>query len=163
MIKPLFIIITVLMLFTGLSNCLAQQPADTASQASAAHDDMPAGMDSRKMAQGAVNNHYPLPGDVLRYQKQMDLSPLQISRLTAANKTLSLKKREVSQSVTLNEKTLDKIFKSHRLNEGAIVFYGNRYGLYEGEMRSAILTACFQAAQVLTARQIARFEQLQKP
>lgn len=136
----------------------AAQPADT----TAAAKGMPAGMDIYKLAKVATSQHYPLPDEVMFYQKQLTLTAAQLSRMTAIIKTLNLKKAEISQSVTLNERTLQKLFATRKAQESNLIFYGNRYGLYEGEMRTAVLVACTLTARVLTPLQINRFEQLQK-
>jgi hypothetical protein len=60
----------------------------------------------------------------------------------------------------LNEKKLDDLFSTKKVNEGSITFYANRYGLYEGEYRASVLLACYNTYQALTAQQIALFEQL---
>ena len=73
-----------------------------------------------------------------------------------------MKKAEVGQSVIRNEKMLDSIFRTRRVDEGSVIFYGNRYGLYEGEYRTALLMACYKTQKLLTDRQIKRFEALQK-
>ena len=46
---------------------------------------------------------------------------------------------------------------------GKIIFYTNRHGLYQGELKNAILQACFATEKQLTPQQIKRFEALQKP
>ncbi|GAB2696864.1 hypothetical protein GCM10027037_21040 [Mucilaginibacter koreensis] len=141
------------------NHLMAQSVADS----SAAGKGMTAGMDIRTMAKVANLHHYPLPDDVLVYQKQLELTPEQLAKLQAIIKTLNLKKAEIRQSVTANEKTLNKLFDTRKPEEGALIFYGNRYGLYEGEMRTAVLNACAQTGKVLTPRQNTKFEQLQKP
>lgn len=107
-------------------------------------------------------NHYPLPDDVLKYKKEMDLSPIQISKINDLIKTLKMKKAEVSVSVINNERVLDSLFRTKKADEGNIVFYSNRYGLYEGEYRTALLMACFGTRRLLTDQQLKKFEALQK-
>lgn len=120
------------------------------------------GNDINRMAYVAELNHYPSPDKMLGYKKELDLSPAQITQLTAIMKTLQMKKIEIGQSVIRNERMLDSIFRTHRLDEGTIIFYGNRYGLYEGEYRTALLTACYKTQKLLTDRQIKQFEALEK-
>jgi len=120
------------------------------------------GTDLKNLAFVAELNHYPLPDKAIRYKKELDLSPAQVTQLNSILKTLRMKKQEVGQSVLQNEQTLDKLFRTRKLDEGSIIFYGNRYGLYEGEYRTALLTACYKTEKILTLPQIKRLEALQK-
>jgi len=120
------------------------------------------GIDLNNTAYVAELNHYPLPDQLIKYKKELDLSPSQINAITAVVKFLNMKKQEVGQSVIRNERMLDSLFRTGRLDEGSVAFYGNRYGLYEGEYRTAMLQACFRTQKLLTERQIKKFEELQK-
>lgn len=163
----------ILLLFFSLLTfglaAVAQSPADTVMKHSTVrtltdeqYNAWLKGIDLNKMAFVAELNHYPSPDKMLQYKKELDLSPTQITQLTAILKTLQMKKAEVGGSVIRNEKLLDSIFRTHKVDEGVIIFYGNRYGLYQGEYRTALLTACYQTQKLLTDRQIKRFEALQK-
>ncbi len=111
----------------------------------------------------AIKNGFPMPAQVLKYQQELLLTATQISRLKEIDKTLALKKIETSISNSRNEQMLDSMFKTRKLNEGSIIFYTNRYGLYEGEYRGAVLVACYDTRMLLTAAQLAKFIRLQKP
>ncbi|QKJ31786.1 hypothetical protein HQ865_19115 [Mucilaginibacter mali] len=106
--------------------------------------------------------HYPLPDKLLQYKKELDLSPSQIAAITAIVKQLQMKRLEIGASVIRNERVLDSLFRTNKADEGSIIFFGNRYGLYEGEYRTAVLTACFKTQKALTDRQIKKFEALLK-
>lgn len=106
--------------------------------------------------------HYPLPDKLLQYKKELDLSPSQITVITAIVKQLQMKRLEIGASVIRNERVLDSLFRTNKADEGSIIFFGNRYGLYEGEYRTAVLTACFKTQKVLSERQIKKFEALLK-
>jgi len=120
------------------------------------------GKDIYGMALVAELNHYPSPEKVIKFKKQLDLSPIQVSKLNAINKELHRKKVEMGWIIIRNEQTLDSIFKYHRLDNGSLIFYANRYGLYQGELRNAILQACLTTWGLLSPQQITRFEALQK-
>jgi hypothetical protein len=120
------------------------------------------GVDINRMAYIAEINHYPLPDKLLQYKKDLDLSPVQITQITVVLKILQMKKMEIGQSVIRNERMLDSIFRTRKVDEGSVIFYGNRYGLYEGEYRTALLTACYKTQQLLSERQVKLFEALQK-
>lgn len=120
------------------------------------------GTDLENHSYVAELNHYPLPDGVLKFKKELDLSPIQVTKLNEVIKMMKLKKTEVGISVIRNERTLDSLFRTGRLDEGSIIFYGNRYGLYEGEYRTALLIACFNTRKLLTAQQLKKFEAIQK-
>lgn len=120
------------------------------------------GVDLSDKAYVAQLNHYPLPDKLLQYKTQLDLSPSQVTAITAVIKQLKMKRLEIGESIIRNERTLDSLFRHNRLNDGSIIFYGNRYGLYEGEYRTAVLEACFKTRRLLSDRQVSAFEALQK-
>jgi hypothetical protein len=121
------------------------------------------GFNLQEMALPATLNHYPMPDDVLRFKKELKITDEQIKKITSISKYLQLKKTEIGQSVLRNEKKLDELFQTQKVDEGSITFYGNRYGLYEGEYRTSVLLACYNTYNVLTPQQTTRFWQLKKP
>jgi hypothetical protein len=120
------------------------------------------GEDTYGMALVAELNHYPIPEKVIKYKKELNLSPDQVSKLTAINKELQRKKIEMGVIIIRNERTLDSLFHYKKLDNGSLIFYANRYGLYQGELRNAILQACLVTRGLLTPQQINKFEALQK-
>jgi len=116
-----------------------------------------------QMALPATLNKYPMPDDVLRLKKELKLTDEQVKKITAVSKYLQLKKTEIGQSVLRNEKKLDELFQTKKVGEGSITFYGNRYGLYEGEYRTSVLQACYNTYNALTPQQTAQFWKLKKP
>jgi len=92
----------------------------------------------------------------------MDISPIQITKIGTIAKELHRKKLEMGLIIIHNERTLDSIFRYNRLDNGSLIFYANRYGLYQGELRNAILQACLATRALLSDQQIRRYEALQK-
>ncbi|WP_158827091.1 hypothetical protein [Mucilaginibacter lacusdianchii] len=127
------------------------------------YNDYVSGPALTKEALPATLNRYPMPDDVLRYKKELGLSAEQVKKIKAVSDYLKLKKTEIGQSVIRNEKKLDDLFKTQKVDEGSITFYGNRYGLYEGEYRTSVLMACYNTYNALTPQQTTRFWQLKKP
>jgi hypothetical protein len=121
------------------------------------------GEDIYGMARAAEMNHYPLPDKVLTYKREMNLGPGQISKIKAIAKELHRKKLEMGLIIITNERTIDSLFRTNKFNNGSLIFYANRYGLYMGEIRNAILQACLATHYLLSAGQIAKLEALQKP
>ncbi|WDF54853.1 hypothetical protein [Mucilaginibacter sp. KACC 22063] len=121
------------------------------------------GDDVNNTAAPATMNHYPLPGKVLKYKKFLNLTPEQVKKLDAIMATLKMKKDEVGVSQISNERTLDSLFRKRLINEGTILFYGQRYGAYAAELRIALLTACLKTRLVLTSMQMNKFYSVEKP
>jgi len=107
-------------------------------------------------------NHFPSPDKVLKYKKQLDLSPIQVGQLTKLADALHRKKVEMGTNIIRNEKMLDSLFHSRQIDEGSLIFYTNRSGLYYGELKGAILMACYNTEKLLTPPQIKKLEALEK-
>ncbi|HEY9000276.1 MAG TPA: hypothetical protein VIM89_02900 [Mucilaginibacter sp.] len=120
------------------------------------------GEDLDNMSLAGDLNHFPSPDSVLKYKKQLDLSPIQVGQLTKLSTELHRKKVEMGGNIIRNEKMLDSLFHSHQIDEGSLIFYTNRSGLYYGEMKGAILMACYNAEKLLTPAQIKKLETLEK-
>ncbi len=118
---------------------------------------------ANEMAKVAEINHYPLPDKVLKLKKELDLSPIQIKNIEAANNYMHRRRLQIGGSVVSTERALDSLFRTNKVDDGNIIFYTNRYGLYQGELKNAILQACLATEKQLTPQQIKRFEALQKP
>lgn len=119
------------------------------------------GIDLDNMAAVAELNRYPMPDKVLKYKKQLDLSPTQLAKITAINTELHRKRIEMGGFIITNEKKLDELFKNHQVDDGVIIYYTNRYGLYQGEIRNAILQACYKTEELLSAGQLKQLEILE--
>lgn len=107
-------------------------------------------------------NHYPMPDKVLKLSNQLDLSPIQIKKITDINNQMHRRRVQIGASITSNEKTLDSLFKYRKMTDGNLIFYTNRHGLYQGELKNAILQACLATEKLLSQQQIAKLETLQK-
>jgi hypothetical protein len=120
------------------------------------------GDDLDDMALAGDLNHFPSPDNALKYKKQLDLSPIQVGQLTQLANELHRKKVEMGSNIIRNEKMLDSLFRIRRVDEGSLIFYTNRSGLYYGEMKGAILMACYKTEKLLTPTQIKKLETLEK-
>ena len=147
----------------------AQTPADSTAKHSPLktlspeqYDALIKGDDIYGMSLAGELNHYPLPDKVLKLKKQVNLSQIQVTKISAVAKELNRKKLEMGLIIINNERTLDSIFRYSRLNNGSLIFYTNRYGLYQGEIRNAILQACLATRMLLSDDQVKRYEALQK-
>lgn len=115
------------------------------------------------MALVAEINHYPMPDRVLRWRNELDLSPIQIKKITDVNTYMHKRRLQTGGSIIKNERTLDSLFRIHHIDDGTLVFYATRTGAYLGELKNAILQACISTQKLLSEQQIARFESLEKP
>ena len=118
------------------------------------YDALMKGEDLYNMALPATLNNYPMPDDVIRYHQKLDLSPAQFSQISAIAKELKRKRIEMGPIVIRNERMLDSLFRTHKIDDGTLIFYANRYGLYQGELRNAILQACYQTERLLSKEQV---------
>jgi predicted ATPase len=114
------------------------------------------------MAMVAEMNHYPMPDKVLKLRSELDLSPVQIKKIEEINTYMHRRRLQIGGSVISTERTLDSLFRTHKMDDGTLIFYTNRYGLYQGELKNAILQACLATQKVLNEKQLVRFEALQK-
>jgi hypothetical protein len=120
------------------------------------------GDDIYGMSLPAELNHYPLPDKVLKLKTEINLSPIQVTKITAVAKELHRKKLEMGMIIINNEKKLDSVFRYNGVDNGSLIFYANRYGLYQGEIRNAILQACLATRSLLSQEQVNKYEALRK-
>jgi hypothetical protein len=112
------------------------------------------GEDLYNMILVADVNKYPDAKNALKYKKELDLSPAQTAALTKIDKELTRKKIEMGGFIVTNETKLDNLFRTKKINESDLIFYTNRYGLYMGELRNAILAASLNTNKLLSPQQI---------
>ena len=115
------------------------------------------------MALPAQINHFPMPNQVIKFKKELGLSPNQVTKITAIATELHRKRVEMGSFIIKNEQTLDELFRKQRLNNGDVIFYATRSGLYYGELRNAILQACLSTGDLMAPQQIKKLETLQNP
>ncbi|MDB4926833.1 hypothetical protein [Mucilaginibacter sp.] len=116
-----------------------------------------------EMARVAEMNHYPMPDKVLKWKKELDLSPIQIQKITEIKNYMHRRRLQTGGSIIANERTLDSLFRHNKIDDGTVIFYGNRSGAYLGELRNAMLLACLSTQKLLSPQQNTRYEALQKP
>ncbi len=142
------------------SNAVKQSPIKTLSNKQ--YIALLNGEDLFNMGKVAELNHYPSPLKVIKFKKELGLSPIQVNKLNVINKELKRKTLEMGLIVIKNERTLDSLFRYHKLTNGSLIFYSNRYGLYQGEFRNVILQSCYVTWELLSQQQLNNFEKLVK-
>jgi len=115
-----------------------------------------------EMSLAGEMNHYPMPDKVLKMGNQLALSTVQIKKITDINTLMHRRALQIGGSIIGNEKMLDSLFRYKKVNDGNLIFYTNRHGLYQGELKNAVLQACLATEKLLSAQQIAKLEALQK-
>ena len=125
------------------------------------YNDYLKGTAAADMAMVAEMNHFPLPDKVLKWKYELDLSPTQVKKIEEINTYMHRRRLQIGGSVINTEKALDSLFRTHKIDDGTLIFYTNRYGLYQGELKNALLQACFATEKLLAPQQIARLEALQ--
>jgi len=108
----------------------------------------------------ADQNHYPSPQKVLTWQKELQLNDRQKIAITLISNELTRKVNEMNNFLITNERMMDSLFRYHKINNGTLIFYTNRYGLYQGELRNALLQACVKTEMILNLTQIKKYGSL---
>ncbi len=166
MLKSLHVLILLIFFCTTAH---AQTPADTTVKPSPLkilsneqYNALLKGDDIYGMSLAAELNHYPLPEKVIKLKKEINLTPVQVTKISAIAKELHRKKLEMGLIIINNEKTIDSLFRVNKFDNGSLIFFANRYGLYQGELRNAILQACLATRNLLTLPQVNKYEALKK-
>jgi Spy/CpxP family protein refolding chaperone len=120
------------------------------------------GADQFNMALVAQLNGFPDPEKVIALKKELALTNEQATSIEAINVELHRKMKEMGNFIVKNEKMLDDLFRTKKLDDGTLIYYTNRYGLYQGETRNAILQAYLKVRNILSVEQRTKYQQLQK-
>lgn len=112
------------------------------------------------LARAAELNNYPGPMHVLELQKELKLTAPQKTKLEAARDEMKRKAIEMGGFIIQEEKKLNNLFAASKIDEGSIIYYTNKIGLYQGELRNAHLQAHLKARRILTPDQISRYNKL---
>ncbi len=162
MLKTIPVLITLLFIY-----CTAHAQADSTLKKSMVktlndeqYNALLKGEDIYNLPPVAVLNHYPMPDSAIKFKKEIGLSPIQVTKVTAIAKELKRKRIEMGNFIITNEKKLDDLMRKGA-DEGSIIFYGNRSGLYYGEFRNANMVACYNTWKLLAPAQIKKLETLQ--
>jgi len=121
------------------------------------------GEDFDHLALVAELNHYPSAEKTLGLKKELGLTPDQLAKITAINIELIRKKKEMGRFMIKNERALDSMFRAKKIDDGTLLFLTNRTGLYQGELRNAILLTYLKVDAILTPEQKKKYLHLAKP
>lgn len=121
------------------------------------------GTDVWGMGRVAELNHFPSPQKVIELKSKLSLNKQQESDLQDIVTKLNFKVKEMGAFMIKNERMLDSLFRLGKVNDGQLIYYTNRYGLYEGELRNAILQSHLKTKKILKPAQLRKYERLLKP
>jgi len=165
MIRNLFAVFILLMPFTlfaqSNSDTIKRSPVRTLTyEQYQAYLKGEAGADAAYVAEV---HHYPLPDKVLKLKKELTLSTEQAATIMAIYDHMHGLRVQIGGSIIDNEKTIDLMFAQNTVSNGNLIFFVNRYGSYQAELRNAILQACIATKKVLTPEQMKLYDSLRKP
>ncbi len=108
-------------------------------------------------SRAAELNNYPGPENIIRYQKELNLSDVQKSQLKKVISDKRFKVLEMGGFILSKEKMMNDMFASGKADDGSIIYYTNQMGLYDAELRNAYLQANLKTRRILTPDQIKKY------
>ncbi len=116
--------------------------------------------DNLELAKEAEINHFPDPFYVLSFEKDLGLTATQKTQIQAIQNSRKFKAVEMGRFILDQEKKLNELFSSYKINEGMLIFYTNKIGLYHGELKNAHLKAHYATRKILSLEQIKKYDKL---
>jgi Spy/CpxP family protein refolding chaperone len=113
-----------------------------------------------EMTHIAEVNNYPSPKKVLKFSKNLNLTETQRNQLKAILAEMNRKAAEMGNFLINEETKFNKLFETNKVNEGSLVYYTNKIGLLQGELRNAYLRAHFRTSRLLTVPQLKKYLEL---
>lgn len=111
-------------------------------------------------ARMAELNNYPGPRHVLDLGQQLGLSSAQQQQIETTFQQMSAAAKPVGAQIVEREQQLSSAFASGRISEAALAAQTNELGTLYGEYRDIHLKAHLQITPLLSATQIAKYNQL---
>ena len=112
------------------------------------------------MARVAEIHGYPSPEEVQKHAKELALTSTQKGQLQKILDAWKFKTREMGGFLIAQETKLNNLFASGKATDGAIIYYTNKIGLYQGELRNAHLQANLKTKNLLTGEQLKKYRRL---
>jgi Spy/CpxP family protein refolding chaperone len=108
----------------------------------------------------AEANNYPSPQKALQYAQQLNLSSAQKTQINQILYEMNRKVKEMGNFILIQENKLHALFKEQKINDGSLIFYTNKIGALQGELRNAYLKAYIATKRVFTTAQLNKYKQL---
>jgi Spy/CpxP family protein refolding chaperone len=122
-------------------------------------DDLLAG-NGAGYALAAELNSYPGPTHVLDLAEQLDLTPDQRDEISAIFEGMSTEAQELGRTLVDLESDLDQRFRDGDIDEDEVLELASEIGRTEGRLRTTHLVAHLRLKSILTAEQVAEYDQL---
>lgn len=105
-------------------------------------------------------NGYPSPKKAIALAKELGLTEEQKRSIKTILSEMNRKALEMGKFILAEENKLNKVFETKTVNEGSLVFYTNKIGALQGELRNAYLKAHLRTGKILNATQQKKYVQL---
>lgn len=112
------------------------------------------------LAKTAELNRYPGPAHVLELADRLGLTPDQKARTEALFKRMETDARDLGRAMVDQETTLDRLFASRRITREQLAATLEQIGRLQGRLRQVHLEAHLAQAEILTAEQVRRYDDL---
>jgi Spy/CpxP family protein refolding chaperone len=112
------------------------------------------------LAKTAELNRYPGPAHVLDLADRLGLTPDQKARTEALFKRMETDARDLGRAMVDQETTLDRLFASRRITRAQLAATLEQIGRLQGRLRQVHLEAHVAQAEILTAEQVRRYDDL---
>lgn len=105
-------------------------------------------------------NNYPSPGSVLQLAKELSLTTDQKHQVNMIHIELNRKVKEMGGFLIKEQTKLNQLFETRKIDEGSLIYYTNKIGALEGELRNAYLRAHLRTSTLLSAQQLKKYQDI---
>ena len=112
------------------------------------------------LAKPAELNHYPGPRHVLDLGRELELTAPQAQQLEAVFDRMHERAVRLGREILEKEIALDREFSAQTIDEAKLSQLTFAIGRLQAELRAAHLKAHLETTRILTARQVARYDEL---
>ena len=112
------------------------------------------------LAKAAELNGYPGPMHVLQLKDPLELSAEQLRQTQRAFDEMKSRATELGRAIVRRERELDEAFAQRTIDDASLHEMVNEIGRLNGELRATHLRAHLRMREVLTPRQILRYDEL---
>ncbi|MBM4165411.1 MAG: hypothetical protein FJ218_00555 [Ignavibacteria bacterium] len=111
------------------------------------------------LAKAAELNHYPGPKHVFDIADVLKITDEQKNTIQTIFKTMSENAVRAGNKIIMKEKELDSLFASNSIDEQTLKSNTEEIGILHGELRSIHLIAHVATKKILTAEQVAKYDE----
>jgi Spy/CpxP family protein refolding chaperone len=112
------------------------------------------------LAKAGELNHYPGPLHVLEFAEQLKLTDAQKRRTEEIRKTMLDEAIPIGKRIVDKEADLDRLFAAGAIDTAKLDSTLGELGRLQGDLRAAHLRAHLEQKKILTAEQIAKYDEL---